>query len=68
MNKKRKKVTIISDEEDEEESEIEISPLNDQKSCFKCKTSLKTNTVVLQHVYCTISFKIEVGFNSEKLE
>ncbi|RNA08760.1 hypothetical protein BpHYR1_039914 [Brachionus plicatilis] len=38
LNKKRKKVTIISDDEDEKESEIEISRLNDQKSCFKCKT------------------------------
>ncbi|RNA25436.1 hypothetical protein BpHYR1_052112 [Brachionus plicatilis] len=46
LNKKRKKVTIISVEEDEEESKIEISPLNDQKKCFKCKTvfgKVKTN-------------------------
>ena len=41
LNKKRKKVTIINDEEDEEESEIEISPLNDQKSCLKCITVLE---------------------------
>ncbi|RNA44496.1 hypothetical protein BpHYR1_019885 [Brachionus plicatilis] len=38
LNKKWNKVTIISDEEDELESEIEISSLNDQKNCFKCKT------------------------------
>ncbi|RNA09722.1 hypothetical protein BpHYR1_031982 [Brachionus plicatilis] len=45
-------VTIISDEEDEEESEIELSPLNDQKSCFKCKTSkqIKTNGFLVRNV------------------
>ncbi|RNA33779.1 hypothetical protein BpHYR1_046975 [Brachionus plicatilis] len=39
--------------EDEEESEIEISPLNDQKSCFKCKTvfgKVKTNGFLVRNV------------------